>query len=222
MARGKNNRRRASLDSAPPSSIVAAAHAHPTCMNMNNNPNDSFAVAGPSAFGTNTQDIKDAIDFHWKNLEPGLKNFLLKNPSELNLQRFVRYWTEPSRITNTSPNIAASICGCSWYLALNYMSIGRAVEARALILNGCFLQQCYVSSLFDTHRVVCRLASLYLSHTHMVLLIYYIHLSIHRINQSKKSLNYPSPSPENTFVNNSPSSPMVSSPSHPRNVWLPS
>ena len=149
MARGKNNRRRASLDSAPPSSIVAAAHAHPTCMNMNNNPNDSFAVAGPSAFGTNTQDIKDAIDFHWKNLEPGLKNFLLKNPSELNLQRFVRYWTEPSRITNTSPNIAASICGCSWYLALNYMSIGRAVEARALILNGCFLQQCYVSFLFD-------------------------------------------------------------------------
>lgn len=49
------------------------------------------------------------------------------------------------RVENTSPNIAASICGCSWYLALNYMTIGQVVEARALILNGCFLQQCYVS-----------------------------------------------------------------------------
>lgn len=221
MARGKNNRRRASLDSAPPSSIVAAAHAHPTCMNMNNNPNDSFAVAGPSAFGTNTQEVKDAIDFHWKNLEPGLKNFLLKNPSELNLQRFVRYWTEPSRITNTSPNIAASICGCSWYLALNYMSIGRAVEARALILNGCFLQQCYVSFFWYIYWMLCP-SCFFVSVTLISDTYPLIHLSIHRINQSKKSLNYPSPSPENTFVNNSPSSPMVSSPSHPRNVWLPS
>ena len=55
----------------------------------------------------------------------------------------VDFWTAPSRRENTSPNIAASICGCSWYLALNYMSIGQIAEARALILNGCFLQQCY-------------------------------------------------------------------------------
>ena len=68
-----------------------------------------------------------------------------RKSKELCLRKFVNYWTAPSRRENTSPNIAASICGCSWYLALNYMTIGKIVEARALILNGCFLQQCYVS-----------------------------------------------------------------------------
>lgn len=91
----------------------------------------------------NKQETMDAINFHWKNLSLDLKNFLLTSPSELSLRKFVEYWTAPSRIGNTSPNIAASICGCSWYLALNYMQLGDIPAARALILNGCFLQQCY-------------------------------------------------------------------------------
>eukprot|EP00578_Thalassiosira_sp_NH16_P002003 CAMPEP_0181130940 /NCGR_PEP_ID=MMETSP1071-20121207/30142_1 /TAXON_ID=35127 /ORGANISM="Thalassiosira sp., Strain NH16" /LENGTH=584 /DNA_ID=CAMNT_0023217065 /DNA_START=111 /DNA_END=1861 /DNA_ORIENTATION=- len=92
---------------------------------------------------TSRQEIEDAIEFHWKNLTSELKRFLLQNPNELSLKKFVEYWTHPSRIDSASPNIAASVCGCSWYLALNYMSIGRVAEARALVLNGCFLQQCY-------------------------------------------------------------------------------
>ena len=72
---------------------------------------------------------------------------------ELSLRKFVDYWTHPSRIENTNPNIAASVCGCSWFLALNYMTIGKVVEARALVLNGCFLQQCYVSLHFLFRRM---------------------------------------------------------------------
>eukprot|EP00571_Detonula_confervacea_P009215 CAMPEP_0172320536 /NCGR_PEP_ID=MMETSP1058-20130122/40741_1 /TAXON_ID=83371 /ORGANISM="Detonula confervacea, Strain CCMP 353" /LENGTH=519 /DNA_ID=CAMNT_0013035817 /DNA_START=64 /DNA_END=1623 /DNA_ORIENTATION=- len=102
---------------------------------------------------TNPQEVLDAIEFHWKNLSLDLKQFLLKNPHELSLRKFVHFWTAPSRAENTSPNIAASICGCSWYLALNYMSIGKIVEARALTLNGCFLQQCYNTSIEEISAV---------------------------------------------------------------------
>lgn len=98
-------------------------------------------VTQPKAI--NKQETMDAINFHWKNLSLDLKNFLLSSPSELSLRKFVEYWTAPSRIGNTSPSIAASICGCSWYLALSYMQLGDMPAARALILNGCFLQQCY-------------------------------------------------------------------------------
>lgn len=106
----------------------------------------SKAAIMPQPKTINKQETMDAINFHWKNLSLDLKNFLLTSPSELSLRKFVEYWTAPSRIENTSPNIAASICGCSWYLALNYMQLGDIPAARALILNGCFLQQCYVST----------------------------------------------------------------------------
>jgi hypothetical protein len=129
MARGKNNRRRASLDGPAPNMTIHPNHTNP-----------SLPAPGTP---TTTTEILDAIEFHWKNLSLDLKQFLLKNPQELSLRKFVDYWNNPVRVENTSPNIAASICGCSWYLALNYMTIGRVVEARALILNGCFLQQCY-------------------------------------------------------------------------------
>ena len=50
----------------------------------------------------------------------------------------------------------------SWYLALNYMTIGKIVEARALILNDCFLQQCYVSaSVGSKHAPLCVVACSY-------------------------------------------------------------
>ena len=74
-----------------------------------------------------------------------LKNFILGNQHELTLQKFVNYWR--TRPEASSKTIAASSCGCSWYLALNYMSIGKYSEARGLLLNGSFLQQCYVSVL---------------------------------------------------------------------------
>jgi hypothetical protein len=54
----------------------------------------------------------------------------------------------PQNEDNTSRNVAASICGCSWYLALHYMFLGKIAEAKGLILNAAFLQEVYVSSLW--------------------------------------------------------------------------
>ena len=176
--KNNNNRRRATLDGPPPdfstfkgsiappqgfgvgNQQLSCSRAHHNNHNHNhmscncNNPNCKNknlpgVIQANNTLPTNPQEIHDAIEFHWKNLSLDLKNFLLKNPQELSLKKFVEYWTRPSKIENTSPNIAASICGCSWYLALNYMSLGCIVEARALILNGCFLQQCYVSIYFE-------------------------------------------------------------------------
>jgi len=141
MARGKNSRRRASLDHGRRrASLDGAAPRH---KGLDGAAAGHHGAVPPPGAGRTPAEVRDAIEFHWKNLSLDLKRFLLASPQELSLRKFVDFWTAPSRRENTSPNIAASICGCSWYLALNYMSIGQIVEARALILNGCFLQQCY-------------------------------------------------------------------------------
>mmetsp|Transcript_985 Transcript_985/g.2107 ORF Transcript_985/g.2107 Transcript_985/m.2107 type:complete len:644 (-) Transcript_985:238-2169(-) len=170
MGRGKNNRprRRSSLNNNSiglqpilPTAAAATKSLHQpgikNIINYHNNsniftPNNNhfnavnnnlLPIQNNNNPGSDTQEVLDVIEFHWKNLSLELKSFLLKNPQELSLNRFVDFWSSPIRIESTYPNIAASICGCSWYLALNYMSICKIVEARALILNGCFLQQCY-------------------------------------------------------------------------------
>ena len=89
------------------------------------------------------EETLEAIEYHFDHLNTNLKPFLTTDPNTLNLKRFVGFWSCPENINSTSPNVAASICGCSWYLGLNYLSIGMLAEARALTLNGCFLQQCY-------------------------------------------------------------------------------
>jgi DNA-nicking Smr family endonuclease len=106
----------------------------------------SSAGAAPSqglVGSTSPQETLEAIDYHFDHLNTNLKSFLLSDPNTLNLKKFVDFWASPENIDSTSPNLAASICGCSWYLGLNYLSIGMLAEARALTLNGCFLQQCY-------------------------------------------------------------------------------
>jgi len=128
MARG-NNRRRNSLPS--PSNLTKMASASSTT---------------PGTID-DKQELHDGIDFHWRNLssDSSLKSFLLSSPSHsLSLSKFVEYWTAtPTREESTSPNIAASICGCSWYLAMNYMQLCDLEAARVLLLNGSFMQQCY-------------------------------------------------------------------------------
>jgi DNA-nicking Smr family endonuclease len=92
---------------------------------------------------TSPEETLEAIDYHFDHLNVNLKSFLLSDPNTLNLKKFVDFWASPENVDSTSPSVAASICGCSWYLGLNYLSIGMIAEARALTLNGCFLQQCY-------------------------------------------------------------------------------
>ena len=135
MARGKNGvRRRASIDE----NGVRVRRASLEGLEVNTTPLKPTAERY-------IQEVLDVIEFHWKNLSMDLKNFILGNLHELSLHKFVNYWR--TRPEASSKTIAASSCGCSWYLALNYMSIGKYPEARGLLLNGSFLQQCYVSAL---------------------------------------------------------------------------
>jgi DNA-nicking Smr family endonuclease len=141
----RQQRRRSSVAPTTTSNTAADMGISANIMKGNisgsNNPN---SILPPASLGQRSpQDVQETIDYHWTNLSPDLKIFLLTNPSKLSLHKFVDYWSSPDHIHNTNQNIAASICGCSWYLALNYMFIRKVVEARALILNGCFLQQCY-------------------------------------------------------------------------------
>ena len=136
MARGKNSvRRRASIDENGVRVRRASLDGHLEVKMLPPKPTAERYV----------QEVLDVIEFHWKNLSMDLKNFILGNQHKLTLQKFVNYWR--TRPEATSKTIAASSCGCSWYLALNYMSIGKYSEARGLLLNGSFLQQCYVSVL---------------------------------------------------------------------------
>jgi hypothetical protein len=148
MARGKNSvRRRTSLDETVGGGVRllarrASLEVGPMEVETTNNRTTVLQQQKPTA-ERYVQEVHDVIEFHWKNLSLDLKYFILGNLHDLNLQKLVGYWR--TRAEASSNQIAASSCGCSWYLALNYASIGKYAEARALTLNGCFLQQCYVS-----------------------------------------------------------------------------
>ena len=136
MARSKANR------AAKPGDATAS-HKNPnckchSCLEMRSATSKTF---GHRSY----QDVQDAIDYHWKTLSEEVKVFLMENPSEMNLRKLLDFWTSPHQIECTGGKIAASMCGSSWYLALNYICIGKLMEAKALILNGAFLHQCCVS-----------------------------------------------------------------------------
>eukprot|EP00577_Skeletonema_sp_RCC1716_P011050 CAMPEP_0113434906 /NCGR_PEP_ID=MMETSP0013_2-20120614/35931_1 /TAXON_ID=2843 ORGANISM="Skeletonema costatum, Strain 1716" /NCGR_SAMPLE_ID=MMETSP0013_2 /ASSEMBLY_ACC=CAM_ASM_000158 /LENGTH=519 /DNA_ID=CAMNT_0000325123 /DNA_START=90 /DNA_END=1646 /DNA_ORIENTATION=+ /assembly_acc=CAM_ASM_000158 len=94
---------------------------------------------------TTPQETLEAIDYHFDHLNTNLKSFLLSDPNTLNLKRFVDFWSSPENIDSTSPNVAASSAVAHGI----YLSIGMLAEARALTLNGCFLQQCYNTPIED-------------------------------------------------------------------------
>ena len=190
MARGKNTRRRASLDSppSPTSTLMTPSSSSSSPPDMisrlgSGNGNSSFYHAGAKTASTlpppgtlNPVEVQESIDFHWKNLSFELRDFLLKNAHELSLHRLVSYWTKPSQIENTSANIAASICGCSWYLALQYMSIGKVIEARALILSKFLILGSYIMLVYqyDVHPSI-----LYSSDAHFYpLLIFLLQMDV--------------------------------------------
>mmetsp|Transcript_19636 Transcript_19636/g.32186 ORF Transcript_19636/g.32186 Transcript_19636/m.32186 type:complete len:538 (-) Transcript_19636:85-1698(-) len=127
MARSKFNRKN------------STGSAHPLQRKSSTGAAPSQGLIG----STSPKETLEAIDYHFDHLNANLKPFLLSDPNTLNLKRFVDFWSSPENIDSTSPNVAASICGCSLYLGMNYLSIGMLAEARALTLNGCFLQQCY-------------------------------------------------------------------------------
>ena len=80
----------------------------------------SAGAVTPGLIGSQSkEETLEAIDYHFDQAAlTGLKPFLLNDPSGLNLKKFIDFWSSPENIDSTSPSVAASICGCSWYLAM--------------------------------------------------------------------------------------------------------
>lgn len=91
---------------------------------------------------------QEAIDRHWGVLPSEAKKFILGAANCMfPLWKLVNFWSLPPNIESTRGNLAGSICGAAWYLALVYLKQNRLNEARALTINGAFLHQCYKSSI---------------------------------------------------------------------------
>ena len=90
--------------------------------------------------------ILESIDRHWEAMPGQAMAFILESLDVLTLQKLAKFWSCPGVVEYTRGGIAGSVCGASWFMALNYMWLGKLPEARALTLNGAFLHQCYVST----------------------------------------------------------------------------
>lgn len=142
MARSKHNRARAGI--APQQNTCHTKHAHCNCFLC---ATDQTLVgknsSTPASLGhRNPQDVIHSIEFHWKVLSTEVKHFLLASPSQLHLQKFVDFWSEPHRIEIARGSSASSVSGSSWFLALNYLFLDKLLEAQALILHGSFMHEC--------------------------------------------------------------------------------
>lgn len=92
------------------------------------------------------RNINEAIERHWESMPSQAKKFLLETLDFLSLHKLAKFWSGPMVIEYTRGGIAGSVCGASWFIALNYLKLGKVAEARALTLNGSFLHQCFVSA----------------------------------------------------------------------------
>lgn len=104
------------------------------------------------------KNIQDGIERHWESMPEQAKKFILETRNFLNMHKLAKFWSQPSVIEYTRGNIAGSVCGASWFMALNYLKLGMESQARALTLNGSFLHQCYVSLICHTVRMFLFLA----------------------------------------------------------------
>eukprot|EP00584_Thalassiosira_punctigera_P007328 CAMPEP_0172539702 /NCGR_PEP_ID=MMETSP1067-20121228/10851_1 /TAXON_ID=265564 ORGANISM="Thalassiosira punctigera, Strain Tpunct2005C2" /NCGR_SAMPLE_ID=MMETSP1067 /ASSEMBLY_ACC=CAM_ASM_000444 /LENGTH=510 /DNA_ID=CAMNT_0013325427 /DNA_START=288 /DNA_END=1817 /DNA_ORIENTATION=+ len=87
--------------------------------------------------------INEAIERHWESMPDQAKTFLLGTLDFLSLHKLARFWSNSAVVEYTRGGIAGSVCGASWFIALNYLKLGKISEARALTLNGSFLHQCF-------------------------------------------------------------------------------
>ncbi|KAL9188248.1 hypothetical protein ACHAXT_006626 [Thalassiosira profunda] len=99
--------------------------------------------SSPASLGhRHPQDVLDSIEYHWKVLSSDVKRFLLANPRQMDLRRLAAFWSQPQRADVAKGACAYSISGASWFLALNYLFLEKLDEAKALILNGAYMQEC--------------------------------------------------------------------------------
>ncbi|KAL7540964.1 hypothetical protein ACHAXR_010523 [Thalassiosira sp. AJA248-18] len=89
--------------------------------------------------------VCEMIESAWKSMPLGTRPFLLKALGRLHLGELVNFWSNPVRDQYTRGGMACITSGTSWFLAMQYLKLGMLPEARALTLNGSFIQQCFVS-----------------------------------------------------------------------------
>ena len=103
---------------------------------------NSVSIDGKNDDSRTVEQRLEAIEYHWRSFSPLAKKFLLSNPRDLTLEKLIQFWSSPDEIQFAQ--MAVSI-GTSHLLAYEYFNISAFENARALTLNGAFLQQCAVS-----------------------------------------------------------------------------
>jgi hypothetical protein len=98
------------------------------------------------------QEVLAGIDFHWKNISTELHDFVMFNLNNLTLIKLIGFWSKMPEAK--SKCMSAATCGCSLYMALQYMIAGKIPEARAMLLNGCFLQQVHITSIDEINMII--------------------------------------------------------------------
>ena len=103
------------------------------------------AAAETKSTVVNIKTINEGINRHWESMPEEARKFIFEKMDTLSIHKLAKFWSRPSVKQYTLGGIAGSVCGASWFIALQYLKLGNVREARALTLNGAFLHQCFVS-----------------------------------------------------------------------------
>jgi len=102
------------------------------------------------------RNAQDTTDTHWAVLPPQAKRFILdldlnnlnrNGVYEIDIFELLEFWSLPQHIEYTRGKHGSCATGAAWHLALIYLEQNRVDEARALTINGSFIQQCLNSSI---------------------------------------------------------------------------
>jgi len=97
------------------------------------------------------QEVLAGIDFHWKNISMELHDFVMFNLNNLTLIKLIGFWSKMPEAKSKCMSAAAYVW--SLYMALQYMIAEKIPEARAMLLNGCFLRQVHITSIDEINMI---------------------------------------------------------------------
>ena len=103
------------------------------------------------------QNMQEIIDRHWLYTMPKQAKCFLLETLDISFHGLAKFWSSPSVIEYTRGGVsgrAGSTCGASMFVALNYLKLGKDLEARALTLNGSFFHQCLVSIVWEVLGII--------------------------------------------------------------------
>ena len=93
----------------------------------------------------------EAVQLYWKVFPSAVKYFILNTLDKTSFLELVRFWS--SHVEYINRTSAKDLCGPSYFLANVYLHRHEFDKARALTLNGAFLQECLVSLPWNVHNI---------------------------------------------------------------------